>query len=78
MHGFQHLGEVDRGRATWRLSIANQSPPASAASHSPIPSGSPGALLRRGPLRTSACGFHRTGLKQAHWVTGFRDAVKIR
>ena len=41
-------------------------------------SGSPRALLRRGPLRTSACGFHRTGLKQAHWVTGFRDAVKIR
>jgi len=23
-------------------------------------------LLRRGPLRTTACGFHRTGLKQAH------------
>ncbi len=32
-------------------------------------SGSPGALLRRGPLRTTACDFHRTGLKQAHWVT---------
>ena len=28
-------------------------------------SGSPGALLRRGPLRTTAGGFHRTGLKQA-------------
>jgi hypothetical protein len=24
------------------------------------------------------CPSCRTGLKQAHWVTGFRDAVKIR
>ena len=37
-------------------------------------SGSPGALLRRGPLRTTACGFHRTGLKQAHPARSARSS----
>jgi hypothetical protein len=38
-------------------------------------SSSPGALLRRGPLRTTACDFHRTGLKQAQGSRTRRKAA---